>query len=108
MNKWMIICVFLIISLSTSLIIILWSNDLNLNTTFEKWGAGILMVIGFGFLFLIPVFSQTLWLAWSKRYSDKKRLNPVDFLSNEQNNYDVDHTYDVWKELKQRKNLVVS
>ncbi|ULJ62277.1 hypothetical protein MIS46_10000 [Wielerella bovis] len=105
MNKWIIICVFLIISLSSSLVIILWSNDLNLNTTFEKWSAGILIVMGLGFLFLIPVFSQTLWLAWSKRYSDKKRLNPADSLSNEQHDYGVNHVYDAWKELKQRKNF---
>lgn len=97
------ICVFLIISLSSSLVIILWGSTFNLHTTAEKIGAGVLMVLGIGFLFLIPVFSQTLWLLWSKRYSDNQKLNP--------NSSEIEQrpngvsTYDRWNELNLRRNL---
>ena len=103
MNKWIVICVFLIISLSSSLVITLWGAAFNLHTTSEKFVAGILMILGIGFLFLIPVFSQTLWLVWSKRYSDNKNLNP-NSSEIEQNQYNSSD-YDRWNGLNLRRNL---
>ena len=103
MKKWIVICVFLIISLSSLLVIILWGSTFNLHTTAEKIGAGVLMVLGIGFLFLIPVFSQTLWLLWSKRYSDNQNLNP-NSSEIEQSPNGVS-TYDRWNELNLRRNL---
>ena len=53
--------------------------------------------------FLIPVFSQTLWLLWSKRYSDNQNLNP-NSSEIEQSPNGVS-TYDRWNELNLRRNL---
>ena len=103
MNKWIVICVFLIISLSSSLVIILWGSTFNLHTTdWKNWSRSI---NGFRNWFLF----WFLCLAKLCGYSGLSVILiikiSIQILTEIEQRSNGVSTYDRWNELNLRRNL---